>query len=108
MDGAQPGASGAGLVSPVGVSSALAARAVGEKGKRKDGEDEKEKKSTSEGSDAPEHTVGPKIKRTWYGRKILLPSEGDLESGARDAGNRSVSLYAPLYNGLAAGLALCM
>ena len=48
-------------------------------------------------------------KRTWYGKKVFLPpskQEDDLE---RDRGDRRpIRLYAPLYNGLAAGIALGM
>jgi hypothetical protein len=49
----------------------------------------------------------PKYKRTWYGRKILLnPTTAgypDVES-ANAPEKRPAKLYAPLYNGLAAGL----
>jgi len=53
-----------------------------------------------------------RYKRTWYGRKIPLPMDemefedtGDVE-GFRGDERRPVRLYAPLYNGLAAGLAM--
>jgi len=51
-------------------------------------------------------------KRTWYGKKVLLKKaevdeKGDVEE-LMGEGKRPVRLYAPLYNGLAAGIALCM
>ncbi|PPQ94708.1 hypothetical protein CVT25_009563 [Psilocybe cyanescens] len=55
-----------------------------------------------------------KYRRTWYGKKVPLPleyededdeAEGDLEN-FRGEERRPVRLYAPLYNGLAAGIAL--
>ncbi|KIM43612.1 hypothetical protein M413DRAFT_68979 [Hebeloma cylindrosporum] len=52
-------------------------------------------------------------RRTWYGKKIFLQSGVDEKGGALDdveelrgEGKRPVRLYAPLYNGLAAGIAL--
>ncbi|KAL0959386.1 hypothetical protein HGRIS_014637 [Hohenbuehelia grisea] len=47
-----------------------------------------------------------KGKRTWYGKKVPLktPEEQDLEDQRR-AQYRPAMLYAPLYNGLAAGIA---
>jgi hypothetical protein len=55
--------------------------------------------------------------RTWYGKKVPFQSGGVNEKGVgslddveelRGEGKRPVRLYAPLYNGLAAGIALCM
>ena len=58
---------------------------------------------------------GKRYRRTWYGKKVLLHSSEVDEKGALDdveelrgEGKRPVRLYAPLYNGLAAGIALCM
>lgn len=52
-----------------------------------------------------------RFKRTWYGKKVALPvpvmddSGADLENfGGEEV--RPVKMYAPLYNGLACGLAL--
>ena len=48
-------------------------------------------------------------KRTWYGKKVFLPpskQEDDLEKYKEE--KRPIRLYAPLYNGLAAGIAFGM
>ena len=47
-------------------------------------------------------------KRTWYGKKVFVPSKqgDDLEKCKEE--RRPIRLYAPLYNGLAAGIALGM
>ena len=60
------------------------------------------------GSDSFTPSTG-QYKRTWYGKKVLLKKDekGDVEE-LRGEGKRPVRLYAPLYNGLAAGIALCM
>ncbi|KAF8154693.1 glycosyl transferase family group 2-domain-containing protein [Crassisporium funariophilum] len=51
---------------------------------------------------------GKGYRRTWYGRKVALPPTpvgmDDLEGMGEE--RRPVRLYAPVYNGLAAGLAL--
>jgi len=54
-----------------------------------------------------------KYKRTWYGRKIAIPTpdnqkkaEYDVDRDGPDPNRREAKLYAPLYNGLAAGLSL--
>lgn len=52
---------------------------------------------------------GGRYKRTWYGKKVFVPSSSlkqgdDLERYGGE--KRPVRLYAPLYNGLAAGIAL--
>ncbi|KAF8841492.1 hypothetical protein BDN67DRAFT_1010564 [Paxillus ammoniavirescens] len=59
---------------------------------------EKSVESSSPGS-APQ-----KFKRTWYGCKVPL-SSSEIEKGSREPLKRPTMLYAPLYNGLAAGLA---
>lgn len=41
--------------------------------------------------------------RTWYGKKVIDPEQGLIK---HEQDKRPISLYAPLYNGLAAGLAL--
>jgi hypothetical protein len=57
------------------------------------------------------------VKRNWYGKKIGVfttsePEKADLEQAmdddqeVEDRDKRPVQLYAPLYNGLAAGLSL--
>ena len=59
---------------------------------------------------------GRGYRRTWYGKKVLLQSDEADEKGGGvlddveelGEGKRPVMLYAPLYNGLAAGIALCM
>ncbi|KAJ7366666.1 glycosyl transferase family group 2-domain-containing protein [Mycena albidolilacea] len=46
-----------------------------------------------------------KVRRNWYGRKVGVTTTSiapDVESGLRD--RREAKLYAPIYNGLAAGL----
>lgn len=46
--------------------------------------------------------------RTWYGRKKAVPvspSSLDLEESGPEV--RPAMLYAPIYNGLAAGLSIC-
>lgn len=47
-------------------------------------------------------TPPPRFRRTWYGRKILM-SPSEIEK-AREPSQRTTVLYAPFYNGLAAGL----
>jgi hypothetical protein len=48
-----------------------------------------------------------RYKRTWYGKKVLVPpTPDDLERCSQE--RRPIRLYAPLYNGLAAGIALGM
>jgi hypothetical protein len=48
-------------------------------------------------------------KRTWYGKKVLLPPSKQGDDLERYRGERRpIRLYAPLYNGLAAGIALGM
>nr|GAT50238.1 predicted protein [Mycena chlorophos]GAT50239.1 predicted protein [Mycena chlorophos] len=49
----------------------------------------------------------PQFRRTWYGKKVAVnnntrDTEADVEAGLRD--RREAKLYAPIYNGLAAGL----
>ena len=48
-------------------------------------------------------------KRTWYGKKVFLPpsKQGDDLERYREE-KRPIRLYAPLYNGLAAGIAFGM
>lgn len=46
-----------------------------------------------------------RVRRNWYGKKVGVTTTtvgADLESGLRD--RRAAKLYAPVYNGLAAGL----
>lgn len=53
-------------------------------------------------------TAAPKTKvvRTWYGKKKVIPivSQGDIENLGPE--KRPQKLYAPLYNGLAAGMSI--
>lgn len=44
------------------------------------------------------------FRRTWYGRKITIVVDDNLEGIPEP---RPTMLYAPVYNGLAAGLSLC-
>ncbi|KAF9219278.1 hypothetical protein BS17DRAFT_789594 [Gyrodon lividus] len=44
------------------------------------------------------------FKRTWYGRKLPM-SASEIEKGMQEPLKRTTMLYAPIYNGLAAGLA---
>ena len=97
----------------------------GEQGRGVEGGDEPEaafgsdvpmEKTASDSSDLS-RVQGKGYKRTWYGKKIPLPSVEVDEKGVgalddveelRGEGKRPVRLYAPVYNGLAAGIALCM
>jgi hypothetical protein len=59
--------------------------------------------------DGETNNITRKYKRTWYGKKVLLPPSkqgDDLEKHRVE--RRPIRLYAPLYNGLAAGVALGM
>jgi hypothetical protein len=97
----------------------------GEQGRGVEGGDDPEAASEGDvpmektGSDSSTSSrgQGKGYKRTWYGKKVLLPSGEVDEKGVgvlddveelRGEGKRPVRLYAPLYNGLAAGIALCM
>jgi hypothetical protein len=69
--------------------------------------DEKDKDKDLNGDETSGTTRG--YKRTWYGKKVFLPpseQEDDLEKYREE--RRPIRLYAPLYNGLAAGIALGM
>ncbi|KAH7919846.1 hypothetical protein BV22DRAFT_1022266 [Leucogyrophana mollusca] len=63
---------------------------------------EKRSTSTSSGGDKEKLPAQPQFKRTWYGRKVPLPPV-DLENAAPE--ERPTRIFAPVYNGLAAGLA---
>ena len=82
--------------------------------------DEKEQATTVVVEKAKGGATRRRWRRTWYGRKIPVreavstrdedddpEKEGDMELAAADE-RRPVLLYAPLYNGLAAGIALGM
>jgi len=68
------------------------------------------------GSDGTFAEQGKRYKRTWYGKKVALQRSENLDKQdtlddveeLRGEQKRPVRLYAPLYNGLAAGMALCM
>ncbi|KAF9234330.1 glycosyl transferase family group 2-domain-containing protein [Melanogaster broomeanus] len=55
-------------------------------------------------SDSPSPTP-QQFKRTWYGRKVPMPPS-EIEKGNQEPLKRTTMLYAPIYNGLAAGLAI--
>ncbi|KAJ7222442.1 glycosyl transferase family group 2-domain-containing protein [Mycena pura] len=58
------------------------------------------------GNSAGEKVTKTHVKRNWYGKRIGLTTttvDPDVEAGLRD--RREAKLYAPVYNGLAAGLA---
>lgn len=60
------------------------------------------KNSSEEGSDKLTKTH---VRRNWYGKKVGVTTttvSPDVEAGLRD--NRAAKLYAPVYNGLAAGV----
>ncbi|KAJ7100591.1 glycosyl transferase family group 2-domain-containing protein [Mycena belliarum] len=62
-----------------------------------------EKPLSSEGSEKLTRT---RVRRNWYGKKVGVTTTtvaADVEAGLRD--QRPAKLYAPVYNGLAAGLA---
>ncbi|KAF8551621.1 hypothetical protein OG21DRAFT_1417653 [Imleria badia] len=46
----------------------------------------------------------PGLRRTWYGRKVSM-SPSECEKADQEPSRRTVVLYAPVYNGIAAGLA---
>ena len=46
----------------------------------------------------------PRLRRTWYGRKVPM-SPSECEKADQEPPRRPTVLYAPVYNGLAAGLA---
>ncbi|KAK7689381.1 hypothetical protein QCA50_007173 [Cerrena zonata] len=46
-----------------------------------------------------------KVKRNWWGKKIVV-DDNDLEYGHGEPEKRPAMLYAPIYNGLAAGLSI--
>jgi len=88
----------------------------GEQGREYDDDVDEKTPTTSTGAnggkaeDPHDPRAGGKgYKRTWYGRKVPIPyTAPDLEGLAygNPDGKRPVRLYAPLYNGLAAGIAL--
>lgn len=83
--------------------------------------DDLEKEEKGKGKEVSDHPNDQKLedggrnnktkgyKRTWYGRKVILPPSkqgDDLEKHREE--RRPIRLFAPLYNGLAAGIALGM
>jgi hypothetical protein len=56
---------------------------------------------------APKPALGPVYKRTWYGKKYLVqPDNRDEDIETAGPEKRPAKLYAPFYNGLAAGLSM--
>lgn len=112
------------LTGPIGKrnsSATLMKGLFGEQGREFDDleKDEKSKEKVVSGhpndnhdqksEDGESNNLTRRYKRTWYGKKVLLPpsnQEDDLEK--HRAEKRPIRLYAPLYNGLAAGIALGM
>ncbi|KAF8443806.1 glycosyl transferase family group 2-domain-containing protein [Boletus edulis BED1] len=47
----------------------------------------------------------PQFRRTWYGRKVIT-SPSECEKGEQEPSQRTTVLYAPAYNGFAAGLSV--
>ncbi|KIJ60764.1 hypothetical protein HYDPIDRAFT_98170 [Hydnomerulius pinastri MD-312] len=64
-----------------------------------------EKPADSSSNESSPSPVPQKFKRTWYGRKVPM-SISEIEKGNQEPLQRSTMLYAPIYNGLAAGLAI--
>ncbi|KAG6333925.1 hypothetical protein ID866_5165 [Astraeus odoratus] len=62
-----------------------------------------EKSPTS--APSPAQPREQKSRRTWYGRRVSISEGGDVEKGVKRT-HRSTVLFAPVYNGLAAGLAV--
>ena len=56
-------------------------------------------------SESPSPTP-PRFRRTWYGRKVPM-SPSECEKADQEPPQRTTVLYAPVYNGFAAGLAAC-
>ena len=57
-------------------------------------------------SESPNPTP-QRFRRTWYGRKVAM-SPSECEKADQEPPRRNTALYAPVYNGLAAGLAAGM
>ncbi|KAG6372982.1 hypothetical protein JVT61DRAFT_7029 [Boletus reticuloceps] len=55
-------------------------------------------------SKSPSPTL-PQFRRTWYGRKVIT-SPSECEKGEQEPSQRTTVLYAPAYNGFAAGLSV--
>ncbi|KAF8908094.1 glycosyl transferase family group 2-domain-containing protein [Gymnopilus junonius] len=102
-----------------GATGSIVKGLYGEQGREYDPEDpvritptengsgEKELKDSAEGSEGS-RVHSQRYKRTWYGKKVLVPDVRgveDLESFGGEQ-RRPIRLYAPLYSGLAAGLSL--
>ena len=112
---ALPGPNGNGKRSSNG-NSALAKGPYGEQGREFDEleRNEKDKEGVvpnrdqkSEDGEKDDITRG-RYKRTWYGKKVFVPpKQGDDLERCREE-RRPIRLYAPVYNGLAAGIALGM
>ena len=92
----------------------------GEQGREFDEEkDEKEKDAVVSGhlnghnndqksEDSERNDITRGYKRTWYGKKVFVPPSSKQDDLERYGERRPIRLYAPLYNGLAAGIALGM
>lgn len=55
-------------------------------------------------SESPSPTP-PGFRRTWYGRKVSM-SPSEFEKAVQEPSQRTTVLYASVYNGIAAGLAV--
>lgn len=98
-------------------SATLMKGLYGEQGREFDDLEKDEEKDVSghtndndqKSEDGEGNNTTRRYKRTWYGKKVLLPpsKQGDDLEKYR-AERRPIRLYAPLYNGLAAGIALGM
>ncbi|KAJ7472250.1 glycosyl transferase family group 2-domain-containing protein [Mycena galericulata] len=65
-----------------------------------------EKPNAPSDDDSEKLRTKARVRRNWYGKKVGVTTTtvgADIESGLRD--RREAKLYAPVYNGLAAGLA---
>lgn len=67
------------------------------------------KDDLEKGAEIEENVVKTKTIRTWYGKKKTIVIEGPDMSAVDSALplKRTARLYAPIYNGLAAGLSVC-
>ncbi|KAF9004624.1 glycosyl transferase family group 2-domain-containing protein [Cyathus striatus] len=87
-----------GVLRPQASGSLVGRGLFGEHGREYDDPDTEKEKLGMEGRKA--HNV--KVRRKWYGKKVEVITEEDPEM---QVNVRKTKLYAPIYNGLAAGLA---
>jgi hypothetical protein len=96
------------LAARAGAGGTVLKGLYGEQGRDVDEEQEKVAVEKSEGGDVEAPERRRRVTRTWYGRKIVVDDDDELEDaeGFRGEERRKIKLYAPLYSGLAAGAAV--